>query len=100
MVTWHRGHNRLVAERRRMEGDLARFITSLDGGRRIPGVAVFPRPFMDTPPLALLCCVESFGVLDEHAVIVRVLAAGVPTCARATGSRCGTWARRRTGSSR
>jgi KUP system potassium uptake protein len=78
MVTWHRGHNRLVDERRQMEGDLTGFIASLDGVRRIPGVAVFPHPFMDTPPLALLRCVESFGVLHEHAVIVRVLAAGVP----------------------
>jgi putative transcriptional regulator len=41
---------RRMAGRRRMEGDLARFITSPDV-RRIPGVAVFPHPFMDTPEL-------------------------------------------------
>lgn len=78
MVTWHRGHQNLVAERRRMEGSLREFVATVREVRRIPGVAVFPHPFPDTTPLALLRCVESFGVLHERVVIVRVVAAGLP----------------------
>ncbi|MGM7667198.1 potassium transporter Kup [Microbacterium sp. A93] len=78
MVTWHRGRQRMVEARRRMEGELREFIATVQDLRRIPGVAVFPHPFLDTTPLALLRCVESFGVLHERVVIVRVVAAGVP----------------------
>ncbi|NUL47209.1 potassium transporter Kup [Cellulosimicrobium funkei] len=78
MVTWYRGHQNLAAERRRMEGSLQEFIATVQEVRRIPGVAVFPHPFPDTTPLALLRCVESFGVLHERVVIVRVVAAGLP----------------------
>lgn len=78
MVTWHRGHRHMVQERRRMEGSLREFVATVQGVRRIPGVAVYPHPSRDTAPLALLRCVESFGVLHERVVIVRVVAAGIP----------------------
>lgn len=78
MMTWHRGHRDLVAARRKMEGSLQTFIETVQEVRRIPGVAVFPHPFVDTTPLALLRCVESFGVLHERVVIVRVVSGGIP----------------------
>lgn len=78
MVTWHRGYRNLLAARRRLEGSLREFITAVQDVQRIPGTAVYPHPSMDTTPLALLRCVESFGVLHERVVIVRVVTAGVP----------------------
>lgn len=80
MTTWQRGSAETAAERRAMEGPLLPFIKGLTDQklRRIPGVAVFPHPRRHTTPLALKQCVDTFGLLPEHVVIVRLVQVGVP----------------------
>ncbi len=85
MSTWARGRALVTAERRREEGPLEDFVTSireLDPPLiRVPGTAVFLNRGRTTAPLAMRETVEHHHSLHEHVVILWVETIPVPRVA-------------------
>ncbi|MCH8626549.1 potassium transporter Kup [Arsenicicoccus piscis] len=80
MTTWRTGA-KLVTERRvELEGPLTGFIEEVNEHkvRRVPGLAVYPHPTLETTPLALRANTDFNQVLHEHVVILRIVNEDVP----------------------
>jgi KUP system potassium uptake protein len=80
MTTWRHGRQIVTDDRRRKEGSLAEFVESVQVERlpRVPGIAVFPHPNMDSTPLALRANVEHNHVLHQRVIIVSVTVLRIP----------------------
>lgn len=80
MVTWQRGRQIVTDRRNEKEGPLLPFIADLRARQlyRVPGIAVFPHPGLETAPLALRANVEYNHVLHERIVIISERTANVP----------------------
>jgi KUP system potassium uptake protein len=82
LTTWQRGRVILTRNRTEQEGPLQAFVDDLHARRpplpRVPGVAVFLNPTIETTPLALRANVEHNHVLHEHVVIASVATQPVP----------------------
>jgi KUP system potassium uptake protein len=87
LLTWKRGREIVTAIRTDEEGPLRAFIEDLHQATppvpRVPGVAVFPNPSIETTPLAMRANVEHNHVLHETVVIISAQSLGVPHLPRA-----------------
>jgi KUP system potassium uptake protein len=82
LMTWRRGQDTVLADRREEEGPLLDFVLELEAADeppvRVPGTAIFLNADASRTPLAMRYNVEHNHVLHREVVVVSVETAGVP----------------------
>ena len=75
MLTWRRGLGLLREREARLRMPLSDFVRTMRGSSavRVAGTAVFPTPFPDDVPSALLHNLKLFGTLHEKVVVLTVV---------------------------